>query len=64
MLPTHIQESSVQVTDVRIDSILNGLRLNPNFESVLRFDVIGDGILIQAVGKVPEQHATAIQCPD
>lgn len=64
MLPAHVQESGIQVTDVRIDSILDRLSLNPNFESVLRLDVIGDGILIQTVGEVPEQHAAAVQCPD
>ena len=46
MLPAHIQEGSIQVTDVRIDSILDGLSLNPHLESVLRLDVIGDSILI------------------
>ena len=64
MLPAHVQESSIQVTDMRIDSILNGLSLNPNLESVLRLDVIRNGIMIQTIGKIPEQHATAIQCPD
>ena len=46
-----------------VQGILNRLRLNPNFESVLGLDVVRDRIVAQTRGKVPQQHATAVQRP-
>ena len=63
ILSAHIQKSSVEVANVRVQGILNRLRLNPNFESVLGLDVVRDRIVAQTRGKVPQQHATAVQRP-
>ena len=44
-----------------VQGILNRLRLDPNFEIVLGLDVIRDRMVAQTRGKVPQQHATAVQ---
>ena len=46
-----------------VQGILNRLRLDPNFKSVLDLDVVRDRIVAQMRGKVPKQHATAVQHP-
>ena len=46
-----------------VQGILNRPRLDPNFESVLGFDVLRNRIVAQTRGKVPQQHATAVQRP-
>ena len=33
------------------------------FKSVLGFDVVRDRIVAPTRGKVPQQHATVVQCP-
>ena len=48
---------------MRVQGILDGLRLDPNFESVLEFDVVRNRIVDQTRGKVPRQHTTAVQRP-
>ena len=63
ILSAHIQKSSVEVANVGVQGILDGLRLDPNFKSVLGLDVVRDRIVAQTRGKVPQQHATAVQRP-
>jgi hypothetical protein len=51
ILSAHIPKSSVEVANVRVQGILNRLRLDPNFKSVLGLDVVRDRIVAQTRGK-------------
>ena len=63
ILCAHIQQSSVEVANVRVQGILNRLRLDPNFERVLGFNIVRDRIVAQTRGELSQQHVTTVQRP-
>jgi hypothetical protein len=54
ILSTHIEKGSVEITNMSVKCVLDGLRLDPDFEGIFRFHITTHGIAAEARGEVPK----------